>query len=169
MTRRLLPAALIAVLGLAVAACGNDGAGGGLRAEVGDVVEVHYDGTLDDGSTFDSSRDRGAAFSFTIGSAGVIAGFDAAVRGLGAGDTVTVRIPPEDAYGMPSDTNIFEVPIAPGQEDVAVGDEVTLSNGRPGVVVEVKPDSVVVDANHELAGQALTFDIEVLSITRPTS
>jgi FKBP-type peptidyl-prolyl cis-trans isomerase 2 len=70
---------------------------------------------------------------------------------------------------MPSDTNIFEVPIAPGQEDVAVGDEVTLSNGRPGVVVEVKPDSVVVDANHELAGQALTFDIEVLSITRPTS
>ncbi|RPI24072.1 MAG: peptidylprolyl isomerase [Actinobacteria bacterium] len=169
MTRRSSLAAVC--LALLIAACGGtDGAdqGGDLRVEEGDIVEVHYDGTLDDGTIFDSSRDRAAPFSFTVGSADVITGFDQAVRGMRVGETVSVHISPEDAYGMPSDDNVFEVPIAPGQEDVATGDEVTLSNGRPGVVIEVKADSVVIDANHELVGEALNFDIELLSITRPT-
>lgn len=170
MTPRPLFVTLISVVAL-TASCGSAGGdpdGSGLQVEEGDLVEVHYDGTLDDGTTFDSSRDRGVAFSFTVGSPEVIAGFDKAVRGMRVGETVTVKIPPEEAYGMPSDDNIFEVPIAPGQEDVAVGDEVALSNGRPGVVIEVNADSVVIDANHEYAGETLTFDIELLSITRPT-
>jgi peptidylprolyl isomerase len=170
MTRRHFPLSLVAITVLLLAACGGSGGDGsdGLRVEEGDIVEVHYDGKLSDGSTFESSRDAGQPFAFTVGSPEVIAGFDAAVRGLEVGETVTVTIPPEDAYGMPSDENIFEVPIAPGQEDVAVGDEVTLSNGRAGVVIEVEADSVVIDANHALAGETLTFDIQVLSITRPT-
>ncbi len=135
-------------------------------AQDGDLVEVHYVGTLDDGSQFDSSRDRGQPLSFVVGSGQVIGGFDDAVRGMKVGEVTTVRIEPEDAYGQPSDELIIEVPYAPSQGDVAVGDRVTLSNGQPAVVLEVKDDTVVLDANHPLAGQALTFEIELVSITR---
>jgi FKBP-type peptidyl-prolyl cis-trans isomerase 2 len=133
----------------------------------GDLVEVHYDGTLDDGSTFDSSRDRGTPFSFTVGTGQVIAGFDEAVRGLKVGESRSVRIPAEEAYGEWSQDNVVEVPVGEGQDDVTVGDKVFLNTGQGAVVLEVKDGTVVLDANHELAGKALTFDIEVLSITRP--
>lgn len=132
----------------------------------GDLVEVHYDGTLDDGSTFDSSRDRGAPFTFTVGTGEVIAGFDDAVRGLKAGESRTVRIEPADAYGERSEENVVEVPYGPDQGDVSVGDEVFLNTGQPATVLEVNDDTVVLDVNHSLAGEALTFSIEVLAITR---
>ena len=144
----------------------ND-AGGTLMVQDGDLVEVHYDGTLDDGSTFDSSRERGTPFSFEVGTGQVIPGFDEAVRGLRIGESREVRIPPAEAYGARSDENIVEVPYGPDQGDVAVGDKVFLNTGQAAVVLEVKKDTVVLDANHEMAGQALTFKIEVLSITRP--
>jgi len=144
----------------------ND-AGGTLMVQDGDLVEVHYDGTLDDGSTFDSSRERNTPFSFEVGTGQVIPGFDEAVRGLRIGESREVRIPPAEAYGEPSDENIVEVPYGPDQADVAVGDQVYLNTGQAAIVLEVKTDTVVLDANHELAGQALTFNIEVLSITRP--
>jgi len=144
----------------------ND-AGGIFMAQDGDLVEVHYDGTLDDGSSFDSSRERDTPFSFEVGTGQVIPGFDDAVRGLKIGESREVRIPPGEAYGERSDENIVEVPYGPDQDDVAVGDKVFLNTGQPALVLEVKKDTVVLDANHELAGQALTFNIEVLSITRP--
>ncbi len=140
---------------------------GTLIVQDGDLVEVHYDGTLDDGSTFDSSRERGTPFSFTVGTGQVIAGFDEAVRGLRVGESREVRIPAEDAYGEWSEANVIEVPIGDDQGDVAVGDRVYLNTGQAAVVLEVKDGTVVLDANHELAGKALTFNIEVLSITRP--
>jgi len=140
---------------------------GSFMVQDGDLVEVHYDGTLDDGSTFDSSRERGAPFSFTVGAGQVIAGFDDAVRGLKVGESRTVRIPAEEAYGEWSKDNVVEVPVGEGQGDVAVGDKVFLNTGQGAVVLEVKDGTVVLDANHELAGKALTFDIEVLAITRP--
>lgn len=140
---------------------------GTLMVQDGDLVEVHYDGTLDDGSTFDSSRERGAPFSFTVGTGQVIAGFDDAVRGLQVGESREVRIPADEAYGEWSEDNVVEVPYGEDQSDVAVGDKVFLNTGQPAVVLEVKDGTVVLDANHELAGQALTFKIEVLSITRP--
>lgn len=143
----------------------ND-AGGTFMVQDGDLVEVHYDGTLDDGSTFDSSRERGTPFSFEVGTGQVIPGFDEAVRGLKIGESREVRIPPAEAYGARSDENIVEVPYGPDQGDVAVGDKVFLNTGQAAVVLEVKKDTVVLDANHEMAGQALTFKIEVLSITR---
>lgn len=171
-------AAAAAVLALVVGACGGGGPveppGAGVTTTVadgsvvteGDLVEVHYVGMLDDGSVFDSSRERNAPLAFVVGSGQVIDGFDAAVRGLAVGETTTVRIPAEEAYGPRRDDLVVEVPVAPSQGDVAVGDRVTLSNGLPGVVVEVRDGTVVVDANHPLAGRALTFEIEVVAITR---
>jgi len=169
---------VIAVVALGVAACssGDDSAAeddapsdpnGGFMVQDGDLVEVHYDGTLDDSSTFDSSRERGEPFSFTVGTGQVIPGFDDAVRGLAVGESRTVRILPVDAYGEWSEELVYEVPYGSSQDDVAVGDQVYLNDGRPAVVLEVKEGTVVLDTNHELAGEALTFEIEVLAITRP--
>lgn len=132
----------------------------------GDIVEVHYVGTLDDGSQFDSSRDRGTPLSFTVGSGDVIVGFDRAVRGGSVGDVTTVRIEPEDAYGEWSAENVIDVPFNPEQGDIAVGDEVFLTNGQPAIILEITDETVTLDANHRLAGEALTFEIEILAVTR---
>jgi FKBP-type peptidyl-prolyl cis-trans isomerase 2 len=140
---------------------------GDLVAQDGDSVEVHYVGTLDDGSQFDSSRDRGTPFSFTVGTGQVISGFDEAVRGAQIGDTNIVRMEAADAYGEWSEENVLEVPYDPYQGEVAVGDTVTLNSGQPAVILEVSADTVKLDANYALAGEALTFEIEVLVITRP--
>ncbi len=186
--RRVL--SLIIAISLLAAACGNgdsadpttttadeiqdtqedpvpETTGEGLVAQDGDVVEVHYVGTLDDGSTFDSSRDRGTPFSFTVGAQGVISGFDNAVRGTSVGEVNTVRMEAADAYGEWSEDNIVEVPFNPEQGDVKAGDEVHLTNGQPATVLEVTAETVTLDTNHPLAGEALTFEIEILSITRP--
>ena len=133
----------------------------------GDLLEVHYVGTLDDGSTFDSSRERDTPFTFTVGTDQVIGGFDEAVVGLKVGETRVVRILPDDAYGERDEELVIELPYGAEQADVAVGDEVVLNTGQPAVILEVKESTVVLDANHKLAGEALTFDVEVLSITRP--
>lgn len=138
----------------------------GFIVQDGDAVEAHYVGTLDDGSQFDSSRDRGVPFAFTVGTGQVIGGFDEAVRGGKVGDVITVRIEPADAYGEWSEDNVFDVPFNAEQGDVKAGDEVFLTNGQPAVVVEVTEETVTLDTNHTLAGQALTFEIEILAVTR---
>ena len=141
---------------------------GGFMVQDGDLVEVHYTGTFDDGSTFDSSRERGAPRSFTVGTGEVIPGFDKAVHGLVVGESITARMLPADAYGEWSEDLVVEVPYGPSQGDVAVGDEVFLNTGQPAVVLEVKEGAVVLDTNHSLAGKTLTFEIEVVAITRPS-
>ena len=141
---------------------------GGFMVQDGDLVEVHYTGTFDDGSTFDSSRERGAPLSFTVGTGEVIPGFDKAVHGLVVGESITARMLPADAYGEWSEDLVVEVPYGPSQGDVAVGDEVFLNTGQPAVVLEVKEGAVVLDTNHSLAGKTLTFEIEVVAITRPS-
>lgn len=138
----------------------------GFTLQDGDLVEVHYIGTLDDGSKFDSSRDRDVPFSFTVGTGQVIGGFDDAVRGGKVGDVNTVRIEPANAYGEWSEDNVIEVPLNPEQDDVEAGDTVYLTNGQEVLVLEVTDETVKLDANHQLAGQALTFEIEILTITR---
>jgi len=169
---------LIVAMTILVAACASsdegdstvaeDPSAGGLAVQDGDLVEVHYVGTLADGTEFDSSRqpDR-VPLEFTVAAGQVIVGFDEAVRGLKVGETRVYTMPPEDAYGVKSDDAIFEVPYGPSQGDVAVGDEVTLSNGLPAVVIEVREGTVILDANHRLAGEFLTFEVEIISITRP--
>ena len=150
--------ALIVLLVTALAGCG-----GGDGAVDGDTVSVHYVGTLDDGTEFDSSRGR-EPLQFEVGTDQVIAGFDEAVRGMNVGDTKTVRIPAEDAYGPVDPELIFRVPIEEAPDDVAVGDEVVIDGTTFGRVTGVEATTVIIDVNHRFAGQALTFEIELVSI-----
>jgi FKBP-type peptidyl-prolyl cis-trans isomerase 2 len=155
-------AALVATTALVLGACSDSS----LVAQDGDLVEVHYVGTLDDGSQFDSSRDRGAPFSFTVGSGQVISGFDEAVRGQSVGDVNTVRMEAADAYGEWSEAGLVEVPRDPAQGELTVGEQVFLGNGQPATIYAVTEETVTLDTNHPLAGEALTFEIEILAITR---
>ena len=132
-------------------------------AEDGDTVVVHYRGTLDDGEEFDSSF-GGDPLTFTLGTGQLIAGFENAIRGMSVGDTVTVRIEPEDAYGERSNDFILEYPRSEAPDDIAVGQVVRLPNGIPATIVEVTDEIFRLDANHELAGKALKFEIEVVEI-----
>jgi len=129
----------------------------------GDIVEVHFVGSLDDGTVFDSSRER-EPLSFEVGTDQVIAGFDNAVRGMRVGEVKTVRIPPEEAYGPVDPELIFSVPIEEAPDDVAVGDEVLIGGVTTGRVTEVTATEVFIDTNRLFAGQALTFEIELMSI-----
>ena len=129
----------------------------------GDTVAVHYRGTLDDGSEFDSSEGRDP-LTFVVGSGQVIAGFDDAVRGLAVGESRTVRIEPEDAYGEYTEEAVIDFPAESAPEGLEVGDGVTLGNGGRGTVLEITDEFVKIDANHPLAGEALTFEIELVAI-----
>lgn len=129
----------------------------------GDTVSVHYTGTLDDGTQFDSSRGR-EPLSFEMGAGQLIAGFEAAVTGLEVGESTTVRLDPGQAYGEPMPELMIEVPAEHAPEGLSVGDMVMLGSGAQAVVVGLDADTVTIDANHPLAGQALTFHIELVSV-----
>ena len=136
----------------------------------GKRVKVHYVGTLDDGTKFDSSRDRGEPLAFTCMAGQMIPGFDAAVRDMQVGDTVTVRLEPEDAYGPRRTEMIQSIPLAqlPGAERLAIGQRVMLQSvtGQPiqATVTDKDDRTVTFDMNHEMAGKALTFQIELLEV-----
>lgn len=136
----------------------------------GKTLRVHYRGTLDDGTQFDSSYDRGETLEFVCGAGQMIAGFDAAVKDMAAGEKKTVHIPAAEAYGERRDDLIIEFPAAqvPNIEQISVGDKLFLSGpmGQPVPVTVLKVDEhgVVLDANHELAGKDLTFDIELVEV-----
>ncbi len=136
---------------------------GKTMAADGDTVEVHYRGTLDSGEQFDASY-GGDPLSFTVGAGQVIKGFNDAVIGMNIGNKKKVHIPVEEAYGPLIDDLVFEVARTQAPADIQQGDQVRLSNGFPATVTNVTTDTVRIDANHPLAGQALTFDIELVSI-----
>ena len=131
----------------------------------GDTASVHYTGTLDDDTEFDSSRERGP-LSFTLGEGSLISGFENAVRGMAVGDSVTVRIEPAEAYGERSDDLIFEVPISLVPEGVNMGDQLQLPDGRPATIIGMTDEIITLDANRDLAGQALTFAIELITLEK---
>ncbi len=136
----------------------------------GKKVKVHYVGTLDDGTKFDSSRDHNEPLAFTCMAGQMIKGFDAAVREMEVGQVVDVHIPAADAYGERRDDLVQSVPVAqlPGSETLSVGDRVMLGTPMgqplPATVVEKDDVTVTFDMNHELAGQALNFNIELLEV-----
>ena len=135
-----------------------------------DTVRVHYTGTTDDGVTFDSSRERNEPLEFTMGQGQLIPGFEKAVNGMKVGDSTTVRIPAEEAYGEVKEEMIVEVERDRFPQDITpeVGMQLQVQqpNGQPmGVLVKsLNETHVTLDANHPLAGQALNFDIELVEI-----
>ena len=137
---------------------------------VGKVVKVHYLGTLDDGTRFDSSYDRGEPLQFVCGAGRMIYGFDVAVATMEVGQTVKVRLEPEEAYGPRDERAIFQIPFAelPGSEELEVGQRVVLYDqmGRqtPVCVIAKDETTITMDANHEMAGKALNFVIELLEV-----
>jgi peptidylprolyl isomerase len=135
----------------------------------GDTVRVHYHGKLTDGSTFDSSEGRDP-LEFTVGGGQVIKGFDDALVDMKIGDKKTVNIPVDHAYGPRNDEMMMEYPKSdfPADMTPVEGMELHMSDNAgnvfPVVIAEVKDDSVLLDANHPLAGQDLVFEIELVSI-----
>lgn len=135
----------------------------------GDTVKVHYRGTLADGSEFDSSEGRDP-LQFVMGRKMLIPGFEKAVMGLEVGDKTTVTIPPEDAYGEREEEQIIPLPLdqVPDDMDPEVGMVVQLQTNTgamiDAVVKEITEDKMMLDTNHPLAGEALTFEIEVVEI-----
>ena len=129
----------------------------------GAVVTVRFHGTLDSGEVFDSSRGRRPR-TFVIGHGQLIPGFEAALRRMSAGERTTVRIEPADAYGEYLEDRVYEAPRDEAADGLSPGDEVQLAGGAPAFVVEVTDHVVRLDANHPLAGKALTFEIELISV-----
>ncbi|MDX1691068.1 MAG: peptidylprolyl isomerase [Acidimicrobiia bacterium] len=134
-----------------------------MTASPGDTVEVHYTGTLDNGSLFDTSEGRGP-LEFTVGSGELISGFDRAVVGMEVGDTRTVRIEPEDAYGAYSEDAVLEVDVEALPDGADVGDRLRASDGSVVAVAAIGDDTATLDLNHPLAGQPLNFEITLVSV-----
>ena len=158
-------------------ACGGHegGCGGchGPRMEgpnVGRKVRTHYRGTFNDGTQFDSSYDRGEPLEFVCGAGMMIPGFDKAVADMKVGEIRKVHLAPEEAYGVRDLRNVFTMEIAqlPGSADLNVGDQAYLQtyDGRPfQVLVTAKDDkNITLDANHEMAGKELNFEIELVEV-----
>ena len=140
------------------------------QAKSGDTVKIHYTGTLDDGTQFDSSAGRDP-LEFTVGSGQVIPGFDQAVEGMAVGDTKDVHIAAEDAYGPRHDQMIQEVPRSALPDDMEPEVGMGLQARRPDgamldlTVTAVGEESITVDGNHPLAGKALNFSLELVEIS----
>jgi peptidylprolyl isomerase len=136
----------------------------------GDTVKVHYHGKLTTGETFDSS-DGKDPLEFKVGDGDVIKGFEEGVMGMQIGDKKTIQIPAEDAYGVKNEEMMIEFPKDrfPSDMNPEVGMPLTMSNGAGQnfrvTITEIKDDSVILDANHPLAGEELIFDIELVEIS----
>jgi peptidylprolyl isomerase len=137
------------------------------EAQNNDTVQVHYTGKLDDGTVFDSSQ-GGDPLQFTLGTGQVIPGFEEAVRGMSVGDTKTVHIPPEHAYGERRDDLLLEVTLDQFPSSPQLGQQFELhtQSGKsiPATVAAVSDSHATLDANHPLAGEALNFDLELVAI-----
>lgn len=137
---------------------------------VGKVCRVHYTGTFNDGTKFDSSLDRGEPLEFTCGAGQMIKGFDAAVADMEPGAEADIHLLPAEAYGEANPDAVFTMPIAnlPGSEDLAAGQRVYLRDnmGNPiPVLVTAKDDeNITFDANHEMAGKELNFHIQLVEV-----
>jgi peptidylprolyl isomerase len=141
------------------------------QAKQGDTVRVHYTGTLADGQEFDSSRGLDP-LTFTIGAGAVIQGFDDAVTGMAEGDERRVTISAEEAYGPRRDELTLRLPRAelPPDLELEEGSQLQMEQGDQTIVVTVRDlddETVTLDANHPLAGEALTFDLRLVEIVTP--
>ena len=156
---------LIMVLLVAGSGCTDTAA----RVKNGDTVKVHYTGTFDNGTVFDSSAGR-EPLEFSVGAGMMIRGFDEGVVGMQEGETKTIHIPADRAYGQYREDLLFLVDPASvqGGESLTGGEQVsiTLPGGHvmAGTVTGISPDGIVIDANHHLAGEDLTFSVTLVEI-----
>ncbi|MEE9200811.1 MAG: peptidylprolyl isomerase [Candidatus Brocadiales bacterium] len=139
------------------------------QAKAGDTVRVHYSGSLEDGEVFDSSLER-KPLEFSLGHGMVVPGFENAVIGMDIGETKTVSIPPEGAYGphFQERTLVVEQSQVPPNIDPQIGMKLQLPSPEGGmsgaVITNVTEDTVTLDMNHPLAGKTLTFEIKLVEI-----
>ena len=141
------------------------------QARTGDTVKVHYNGFLDDGTLFGSSR-RDKPVEFTIGEGKIIRGLENAVIGMEERDKKTVTVPPEDAFGLYNEklvTTVNKSNIPPDVEP-EVGKTLIFRGGQDqnvrATVKDVTENEVTLDANHPLAGKELTLEVELLEVAR---
>lgn len=138
-------------------------------AQVGDTVAIHYTGKLNDGTVFDSSLER-EPLQFSIGGQQVIPGFEQAVIGMNPGESKTQEIPCDQAYGPRHGDMLVTVERQqiPSDFELEVGQQLQIKNPEgqviPVMVSEIVEDQVTLDGNHPLAGEDLTFDIQLVSI-----
>lgn len=139
------------------------------QAKSGDTVKVHYTGTLQDGTPFDSSAGR-TPLEFTLGEGNVIPGFDEAVVGMSPGDTKTVTVASDQAYGPRQENAVQEFPRSMVPETIELETGMRLQAADPTgqplmlTVVAISDETVTLDANHPLAGEDLTFELELVEI-----
>ncbi len=132
----------------------------------GKKVKVEYTGKLENGEVFDTSKGR-APLEFFFGEGKMIAGFEENIEGMKAGEKKTFTIPPEKAYGNPDPVKVIKV----GRKELAdkgialpkIGLMLS-AGGMLGKIVEVTDSEVKIDFNHPLAGKALTFEVEIVSV-----
>lgn len=139
------------------------------QAKSGNTVTVNYTGRLDDGSVFDTTANR-EPLQFALGQDRLIGGFEQALLGMSPGESKTINLAPEEAYGPHRNDLVVDIDrahISPGA-DPRVGQRMQLQQpeGPPvdATVTQVNESNVTVDANHPLAGKALTFEISVLEV-----
>jgi peptidylprolyl isomerase len=139
------------------------------KAKNGDSVKVHYTGTLEDGTVFDSSKDR-QPLDFRIGSGDLIPGFESGVTGMKIGDSKTITIPPEDGYGRHREDLVGHISRGniPENIDLEIGQQLQITqpdgNCLNVIVTGFDETTVTLDANHPLAGKTLIFELELLEI-----
>jgi len=142
-----------------------------IKVENGNTVSVHYAGTLNDGTEFDSSYTRGEPLTFEVGAGQMIRGFDSALPGMEVGEVKNVSLPPGDAYGDRNEEATQIVPVAQFPEglDLTIGQMIrgNQPNGQPFMAKIINSDThtVTLDFNHPLAGEELNFKIELVDIT----
>ena len=144
-----------------------------MKAQAGQNVSVHYRGTLSDGTEFDNSRKRGQTLDFQLGSGQLLAGFNDTVVGMTTGETRTVTLTSEQAYGAPRPEAIQKVPrtaFDPDFEFVVGGTVQGQGPSGPFIakIQEVSDSMITLDLNHPLAGKDITFEVELVSVNTAT-
>ena len=152
---------IILVAALLVSGCG------GVVAKTGNTVKVHYTGSLNDGTVFDTSVGR-EPLQFTIGQGQLIPGFEQAVIGMKIGESTTVNIPAAEAYGLHRDDLVIAMERSQLPDNIEVGQQLQMmqTDGSTVVVtvIEISETTAMIDANHPLAGEDLIFEIELVEI-----
>ena len=142
------------------------------KAQNGNTVKVHYRGTFEDGQQFDSSFDRGEPISFTLGAGQMIPGFETGVLGMKVGQTKSVNLAPDQAYGDSNPEAIQEVNkgVFPDDFEFRVGGVISgqsqSGGSMMGTILSEQEDTVTLDFNHPMAGKTLNFEIELVDIEK---